>query len=130
GQSATAAARQAGVSPGTVRRWLADDPTFLAAHEAALCERDGRPRAELAALGQKAVAILRDALDGHAEPTEVRAAVEVVKLHKSNEPVPARATDPAAAEREVAARERSNLIADVMTFPRPGWVDEHEEDDE
>ncbi len=43
GQSVTAAAHQASVSPGAVRRWLADDPTFIAAYGAALSERDGRP---------------------------------------------------------------------------------------
>jgi hypothetical protein len=131
GQSVTAAARRAGVSPGTVRRWLADDPTFIAARNAALAECDDRPRAELAALGQKAVAILREAMNGHAESGEVRAAVEVVRLLKINEPAPARATDPADAERTIAQRERAQMLEDVLCFPRAGWRgQEHEENGE
>src|SRR5262245_12513652 len=128
GQSVTAAARRAGVSPGTVRRWLADDPTFIAARNAALAERDDRPRAGVAALGQKAVAILREAMDGHAESGEVRAAVEVVKLLRLAEPAPARATDPADAERGIAARERAQMLDDVLCFPRAGWRDQEREE--
>jgi hypothetical protein len=117
GQSETDAARQANVSPGTVRRWLLDDARFIAAHGAALCERDGRPRAELAALGEKAVAILREAMDGHAEPGEVRAAVEVVKLLRINEPAPSRATDPADAESAIKARKHAEVLQNIMSFP-------------
>lgn len=113
GQSVTAAAGKAGVSPGTVRRWLRDDATFIAARNAALAERDDRPRAELAALGEKAVAILKEAMDGHAEPGELRAAVEVVKLLRINEPPPARAAEPADAERQIALRVRSEAIQDM-----------------
>jgi hypothetical protein len=128
GQSATEAARQAGVSPGTVRRWLRDDSTFLAAHGAALAERDDRPRAELARLGGKAVGILNDALDGYADPAEVRAAVEVVKLLRINEPSPDRATDPAKAESEVLRRRWDAMTADLGI---PSWVhDNGQEGDE
>ncbi len=116
GQSVTAAAGKAGVSPGTVRRWLRDDATFCAAHGAALSERDGRHRAELAALGGKAVAILREAMDGHAEPGEMRAAVEVVKLLKISEPAPARAAEPADAEEVIEQREDDRMFRDLMAF--------------
>src|SRR5262249_24491898 len=100
----------------------------IAARNAALAERDDRPRAELAALGQKAVAILREAMDGQAEPGEVRAAVEVVKLLRLNEPAPARATDPADAERTIAQRERAQMLEDVMCFPRAGWRGQEREE--
>ncbi len=129
GQSVTAAARQAAVSPGTVRRWLRDDATFISAHGAALSERDGRPRTELAALGRTAVAILREAMDGHAEPGEVRAAVEVVKLLRIAEPAPFRATDPADAEREIARREHAEMLEDVLTFRRAGRRDDEDGED-
>jgi hypothetical protein len=118
GQAVTDAARRAGVSPGTVRRWLRDDPTFIAAYNAALCERDAGPRTALAALGQKAVGILREAMDGYAEPSEMRAAVEVVKLLKLNEPMPGRATDPADAEREIRRSRDNELWEDLFT---PGF---------
>jgi hypothetical protein len=111
---------------------LSDDPNFIAARGAALCERDARPRAELVALAIKAVAILREAMDGHAEPGEVRAAVEVIKLLKLNEPPPARATDPAAAEREVLWRMEDERLQDLATPLPPMWAngDGEEEDDE
>ena len=74
----------------------ADDPKFLAACGVAWNERDARPRKGLDALGDKAVAILREALDGHAEPGELRAAV--VKLLKINEPASYHASTPAEAD--------------------------------
>jgi len=130
----TEAARQAGVSPGTVRRWLRDDATFLAARNAALSELDDRPRAALNALGQKTVAILREAMDGYAEPGEMKAAVEVIKLTKLNEPAPSRATDPADAGRQIARREEDEMMQELMTPQRhsrtAGDSDEEEADDD
>jgi hypothetical protein len=133
-QAVPDAARLARVSPGTLRRWLADDPLFIAATNAALSERDGRPRAELAALGPVAVAVLRAALHGCAGPATARAALDTIRLLKLNEPPPARATDPAAAEREVLWRMEDERLQDLATPLPPSWVngeyDEDEEDDE
>jgi hypothetical protein len=131
GQSETTAARLARVSPGKVRRWLRDDPTFLAAYWTALSERDGCPRAELAALGLKAVAVLRAALDGDTDSNEVRAAIEVIKLLRLDEPAPSRATDPAAASRAIAQRADAELFEDLLTPPLPSWSkgDSEEEDE-
>jgi hypothetical protein len=130
GASATDAARSAGVSPGTVRRWLRSDPTFNAALNAALAEREARPRAALAALGQKAVDRLREALDGYGEPTELRAAVEVIKLLKLNEPAPSRATTPDAAERAIRQQVHNEMIAEALTPAPPSWRNGDGEDDE
>jgi hypothetical protein len=124
----TEAAGKAGVSPGKVRRWLQDDSKFIAARNAALAERDDRPRAELAALGPKAVGVLKDALDGYGESVAGRAAVEVVKLLKINEPPPVRASDPAKAESEVLRRRWDAMTADLGI---PSWVhDNGQEGDE
>src|SRR5262249_55847352 len=99
------------------------DPTFIAAHNVALADREGRPRRALEGLGPKAVAVVRAALDGYAEPGELRAAVEVVKMLKLNQAAPARATTPAEAEREILQREHAQWLEDLLTPAPPSWRD-------
>ncbi len=74
------------------------------------------------------MAILREAMDGYAEPGEMRAAVEVVKLLKLSEPGPARDTDPAEAERTIATRDKSNMMRDFLAAPY--WSNGEPEDGE
>jgi hypothetical protein len=130
GESATDAARSAGVSPGTVRRWLRSDPQFLAAYNAALAERDVHRRAALAALADKAVDTLREALVGYGEPTELRAAVEVVKLLRINEPAACGATTPEECDRQIRQREHYDMMAEAL-IPAPlAWRNGDGEDDD
>jgi hypothetical protein len=127
-------ARSAGVTIGTVRRWLRSDPTFVAAHNVALSALEDRPRAALAALGDQAVDTLSEALQGYAEPGELKAAVETIKLLRLHEPGPARPTDPAAAERAILERAYVEGLDDLLTPVPPSWRigdgDEDEDEDE
>jgi hypothetical protein len=134
GATASDVARSAGVTPGTVRRWLRSDPPFIAAFNVALAERENRPRQALAALAAKAVAVVREALHGYAEPGELKAAVEVVKLLKLNQPAPDRATDRASAERAIMRRQHDQWMEDLLTPAPSSWRngdgDEEDEEDE
>jgi hypothetical protein len=85
----------------------------------------------LAALADKAVAVVAEALDGYAEPGELKAAVEVVKFLKLTEPGPARPTTPAAAEREIMEREHTEMLDELLTPMPPSWkLDDNGYDDE
>jgi hypothetical protein len=134
GEPVADVARSAGVTIGTVRRWLRSDPTFVAAHNAAVTARENRPRETLADLGDQAVDTLNEALQGYAEPGELKAAVETIKLLRLHEPGPARPTDPAAAERAILERAYVEGLDDLLTPVPPSWRigdgDEDEDEDE
>jgi hypothetical protein len=59
----TEAARQAAVDRTTVHRWLKEDATFIAEHNAGRAELVRRARAELRSLTGAAVAVVRELLD-------------------------------------------------------------------
>jgi hypothetical protein len=121
----------AGLTIGTVRRWLRCDPTFVAAHNVAPTVRENRPRAALADLGDQAVDTLNEALHGYAEPGELRAALETIKLLRLHEPGPARPTDPVAAERAIMERAYVEGLDDLLTPVPPSWrIGDGDEDEE
>jgi hypothetical protein len=116
---------------GTVRSWPRSEPTFVAAYNAARETLENRPCQALAALGDRAVAVVREALNGFGDPVELRAAVEVVRLRELDEPGPARPTTPADAERAIGQRRHTEILDDLLTFASPSWgVNGDPEDDE
>jgi hypothetical protein len=97
GSSVTEAAAAAGVARQTVHRWLAGDPAFVAALNAAKQEHLGRVRGELRGLATDAVAVLREFLvtDARSTPRALRfkAALAVLKMVGADAPEPPGPTD-------------------------------------
>ena len=80
GSSVTAAARAAGVARETVSRWMHHDPAFIAELENTRSEIAAQTRLALEALGMRAIATLREAIENRFMlPTRLRAACAVLK---------------------------------------------------
>lgn len=78
----TAAAAEVGVTERTIRRWLADDPEFIAEYRQARSAAFQAALSRLQALAGDAVECLERNLKAEAEGVQVRAALGVLELAK------------------------------------------------
>ena len=81
GLTVTEAARKAGVARETVSRWVHGDPEFIAELQNTRAEMAAQLRCALETLGERSIAVLREAVQNSFTPgTKLKAACAVLKL--------------------------------------------------